>query len=273
MIDRQGNPVEGVHYVANERFNRQVASSWNRIRPRSSQFPYHDRADDELVKQIEQSKNYIQERSDAAVGLEYAVMEGIHNGAWLGVEAAVTPASKYDDLVNHIDAVVTIQEGDQSMYLGLDITSSDDYAVIERKLMQTTANLKQGKLTTIKYYINDESGDKREISAPRVVIAVTSKATRELVDGMVEHPQNIPVHPIQLDILDEALEQLSVGLEAVEKQKATPEVQEAYRRLVDYLTGLKQKKSLQVVRRTYGQAPRETISVILSYHRQYLGLS
>ena len=247
-----------------------MAASWNRIRPKPTQFPYHDKSDDEIVKRIEHGKYFNQERSDSSVGLEYAVMEGIHNHGWFGSGASVTPTAKYDDMVNHVDAVVTFQSADQPMHLALDVTTGGDYRTIESKINENVDNLTQGKLTEVKYFIDDENGSKKPVQAPRVIIALTPQATSELVEKMAEKPESVSKDSIQLLILDEALEQLSFGLETLKNSQASQETREKYQELINYLSAIKQEKSPSVVPGTTEQAIRETISQILNQHRQFL---
>lgn len=268
-LDREGNAVEGLHYVENEVFNKKVVGLWNRVRPRMGEFTYFEPRDLALVKEIEHSSSYIHERAESAVGLEYAVMQGIHDAEWFGEGAAVTPMSKYDDLVNHLDAVVALRAGSEPMYLGLDVTSSGTYDIIERKLKQTADLLNEGRLAKVKYFVDDETGEHKQIAVPRVVIAATPEAVGGLMESMVERPKDVARDPIQLEVLEEALEQLQFGLEVLEKRGGPADTQETYHRLIDHLTRVYKKKSLSIPHE-YRQAQGDVISDVLEHQRRLL---
>ncbi|GEM_PF-6319738 len=268
-LDREGNAVEGVHYVNNEAFNTKVAAVWNRVRPRLREFSYFNLEDPKLVQQIEHGSRYVHERADAAVGLEYVMMQGIHEAGWLGDGAAVTPTSKYDDVVNHLDAVIAIRAGGEPMYLGLDVTSSGTYEIIERKLQQTADLLLKGELATAKYYIDDETNERKQVRVPRVVIAASPHTTAELMEQMVEHPAEAAGNAVQLEVLDEVLEQLQFGLDVLQQRGAPATTQEVYRRLIAHLAGVRKEKGLSV-QGEHDETQRDIISEVIKRQRRFL---
>ncbi len=277
-IDREGNPADRQHYVESEIFDNKIAKTWNKVRPRYGDFlrkkdevgtfPLNEITKDRLlVEQIKKGNDYVKERADFAVGLEYIMMEGIHEHGWLGDNASITPTLEYDDIVNGIDMTVTFTpDGESPLLLGIDTTTSGDDSVIDKKLHRTARTLIDGNLSTVKYYIDDQTGDRKQITVPRVVIATSPETAKELMETLTANAQLAKNDSVQIEILDEVIEQLLFGLEMMKNHGSTSNI-EIYERLLKHLE-LVQKEKSPTIKENEGRA-RELISDAVKRQRQH----
>ncbi len=180
-----------------EKFNREIINSWERYRPNSINFQdiYGERArkDREQVINFEKRPSFKKEKPDAALALEYIVMNGIYDCNWLGENAIVTPASRYDDYFNQIDIVVSFNIGEKRRkiyYLGIDITTaSRNEEVLKEKIENIEQQLKAKKLSEVKYFQSMDTDDKergrREM--PRVIISAKPEKVGKLAKLALEN--------------------------------------------------------------------------------------
>jgi hypothetical protein len=274
-IDRQGSiNMPGMYYTDNEEFNRKVVDIWNKVRPRYSQFlPNPEgtggvsyslaelKADQELIMKIRQGPDFQRERSEAAVGLEYVIMEAIHEHGWLGTEASVTATNDYDDYVNGVDCVVSIPRKEGGYFhLGIDSTVSQDVFVIDKKLMRLVKQSRSGELNPVKYFINDQTGEREMIHVPRFVVATSANISHELQNMLIKQPDMIATDVAQHEILEEIEEQAIFAIEQLTRYKHTQtDAYRAYAEVLAYVRVLRQEKTLSVSG-SYERVPIEIIS-------------
>lgn len=229
-IDRGGNPVDRYYYTTNEKFNTKVVQPWNKIRPKLTNFlprvpednqgiTYslaEQKRDQAFLENFEKSPDFVQERSEAAVGLEYVMMEGIHEYGWLGDAAHVTPTNKHDDYVNGLDLIVSVphpHKENEYLRFGIDTTTSPEQWVIDKKLRRTIGQLKDNKLSTVKYFISDESGERETISVPRFVVAVSAAEASNLQARQAEKDKSLVNDDIQIELIEELEEQAAFAVD------------------------------------------------------------
>jgi hypothetical protein len=160
-------------------------------------------------------------------------------GNWLGQEGSTILPSEYDDIMNGVDAIFKLKEGDGEgdQYLGvaIDVTFGSmnpeiNQTIINKKIDRVRDSIESGKLTRVKYF-KAEKDDEYDYTSleniPRVVIGCDRRAVEELVgvwkklNEARKRPDNeensklrrnlfglIQNHPIQFQILLEMKMQL-----------------------------------------------------------------
>lgn len=253
-LDSRGNTVTGDYYTGDEEFDNKIAKGWNEVRPKYGQFLKKDANDNlynkeeierdrELVNKIKRQDWFIQERNKQAIALEYIAMEGIHNQGWLG-EASVTPTLSHDDVVGGIDMVVRFDRiNGEPLFLGIDTTTSLNESIIEHKLQRTVDDLTEHKLSEVKYFIDDQTAEKKHLQLPRVILNISAENVEELIPLMMKKSELIKTDKIQTDALDEIINQLSFGLEFLKQEQANDQLIATYQQLLDHLTKIRKEKS------------------------------
>ncbi len=165
----------------------------------------------------------LEQKKLAADVFEHIIIDQIEKSAWLGRGTDIMPTSKYDDFVNHVDAVATINFGkDNESHLGLamDVTFSKNEKAIIKKLDIIKENIKNGYAPAqIKYFV-DREGNKKKISIPKVIVGANADTVRELVKltkDLYSHDEKVwkkaedglNFHPFQTKFLLEIKHQLS----------------------------------------------------------------
>jgi hypothetical protein len=114
---------------------------------------------------------------------EAIVIDEAESSEWLGSGAILYPASQYDDFMNGVDAVAEFKkEENESDFLALamDVTFSSDIENIEKKINRVLKSVKDGVLTSLKYFV-DENGNQSKMEVPRVVIGAEAAMVGELM--------------------------------------------------------------------------------------------
>jgi len=179
------------------------------------------RADTAEVQRLE--KKFQQPTSEEEVALSRAkeygdILEAIafEHGElsdWFGSNARVIKTSRYDDYINKIDLVVETEAPDHEfsdLALGMDVTfGSFD---LHKKFDAIRANIDQGKLGRVKYFLSERPG---KIFAgpldnvPYVVVGVEIERVKELgILWMNKKNRQLGEHPVQRILLQEAALQL-----------------------------------------------------------------
>lgn len=209
----------------NDFFNETVVESWEALRQKEQDF-----SDTYSLKQIEENLEYVRKREGVysrrpkeAVRLEYCLMEGIGSWDWLGPEAEVVPASRYDDVIGGIDFIICFpREGRASIKLSIDVTTSEDIEVLREKVRTIGANLKRGSLAEAKYFSRSEDSQepKGRTRLPKVVIGTDRENTNllfakfcEALKAKKEKGERLVGEPIQFELLRQIKKQLSYFLE------------------------------------------------------------
>ncbi len=124
-----------------------------------------------------------EQMKDIATIFEAIVIDEAESSEWLGSRAIVHPSSEYDDFMNGVDAVAEFKNPeDESDFLALamDVTFSSDVANIEKKINKVLKTVRDGVLTPLKYFA-DEDGNHTKMEVPRVVIGAEAVMVGELM--------------------------------------------------------------------------------------------
>lgn len=151
-----------------------------------------------------------EEAKKLATILEAIIYREIELSDWLGPNAMTVRPSEYDDIKNGLDVMVEFpEEQRRASHLGLaiDVTFSDD---LTGKFERIKKEIKEGKLTNVKYFNSEHMGIRGELKAiPRVVVGASLQIVKELSDLWMEgKKKELAAHPIQYRFLEEILFQL-----------------------------------------------------------------
>ncbi|MEK7570246.1 MAG: hypothetical protein AAB515_02295 [Patescibacteria group bacterium] len=224
----------------NETFDREIVAPWRKARIREASFgnrkPYSTEeveADLAYVREKEEQQFDSAREGEAATGMYYGTMEGIVAYDWLGPDAEVIPASRYDDIRHGVDFVVVFTREDaESIILAVDATTTEDAAALDHKTERSRQDIKHGKLATLKYFDTpgklDGQVQKRGMtSMPRVVIGANAENAKQLTEafatvfekggkrGLGEHHLQ---HALLTEIEGQLREQLAAAVEALGKR-------------------------------------------------------
>ena len=169
-------------------------------------FEHYDKTmvlrDMELVQRREadfrmQSTRESEENKKVATILEAILHEQIGTSDWIGPNVSTIKSSRFDDIVNGVDSIARIQregEGDTHLGLAIDVTFSSH---ITDKLDRIKDDVKNGKLTQIKYFASPNPEDAKEytymgsLKVPRVVIGIEKKAVLDLAKALNYEPNHL----------------------------------------------------------------------------------
>lgn len=192
-----------------KKFNQIIGSVWEKQRPASSQ-PAEIREDEA-------------QKDDKAKAAEYIALEGIDNYFWLGgnhpgEEIYVSPTSEHDDRERGTDCAVLIKsQAGKWLKLAIDVTTSKDRGEIEKKLRGTTEKLLHKQMPYIDDYqpISGKEGEESgRLEMPRIVIGVDREDVADLaLNFLAKNQENLDRHLIQLEIIQEAIEQIISAVE------------------------------------------------------------
>ncbi len=168
---------------------------------------------------------------------------------WLGPNATVIKASRFDDYLNGIDAVVEFAESDASrashLALAVDVTTAHTERVLRDKLVKIRSEIEDGKLAWVKYFKSEDLSMRGELKdIPRTVIAADAlKTVGELGKLFVgEKNKELAVHPIQHQIIDELLMQLQ-KYTAYAQERGEDKLYRRYRKILGIVETIKMEKS------------------------------
>lgn len=118
---------------------------------------------------------------------EGIIFEGIEEGDWMGGGAEVQKSSRFDDIVNGVDGIITFAEEDSSSHMafGVDVTQSSDSVADKFKKVKKSIQIET--LTEVKYF-KTENYEGRLLKVPRVVVGVDAggmKKAAEVVYGFI----------------------------------------------------------------------------------------
>ena len=141
--------------------------------------------------------------------LEAIVVEQTELNEWFGPDVRTRKASRFDDVVNGVDAIAEIEREHSTSHLALavDVTYG---VLLQKKFDRIRHEIDDGTLATVKYFENtDETFRGRLRKVPRVVLGVEKQKVVELAELWTSGKQKeLAVHPAQLQLLDEILVQL-----------------------------------------------------------------
>lgn len=152
--------------------------------------------------------------------LEVIISDQVEKNEWFGSNNMSQLTSRYDDIRNGIDAVITIQEDNNSYsYTGLaaDVSYSSD---ISKKVERIKREIDKGSLGSVKYFYSEESNIKGQLlQVPKVIVGCDKNTLKEIMP-VWNNSENKKLceHPIQHQLLSEVVEQLEVFKDYAEKR-------------------------------------------------------
>lgn len=102
---------------------------------------------------------------------EEIVFEGIEAGDWMGGDVEIQKSSRYDDIANKIDGIITFSDeiSDSHMAFGVDVTQSADS--VADKFSKIKKSIQAETLSEVKYF-KSETYEGKLLKVPRVIVGV-----------------------------------------------------------------------------------------------------
>lgn len=181
-----------------------------------------------------------------AVFYEHAEMSD-----WLGPNATVTKASRYDDIKNGVDSIVEFApDEDKSrtshLALAVDVTTSRSDDVIWEKIARIKQEISSGSLTRVKYFKSENLDIRGELqNVPRTIIMADAWKTAKELGALFVKKENkkLAEHPIQHQIIDELLLQFRAFGDYAKKE-GQEDIYRKYKRLADIVLAIKKEKEM-----------------------------
>lgn len=174
--------------------------------------------------------------------MQAMIVDRLNNNWFKSLKSTMT--SDYDDLKVGIDAVMKHKEGGV-LGASLDFTVTNQDKIIYAKLQREWDNIKQGKVTTIKYFQDPDTGEKGKLLVPKFIIGASKKDVESLAKAYIENDEHIlNNHPFKYVMLSQIEKQLQTIFDYYEINKDDPKLQFAqrqYRAIESLLRVLKQE--------------------------------
>lgn len=141
---------------------------------------------------------------------EAIIFQHAEQSNWFGESATTLETSRYDDIVNKVDAIVEFQEGESSashLAVAMDVTIAEHFGA---KFDHVKQGIDEGKLTEVKYFASDFLNIRgRKSKVPHVIIGVDRKTLYDVIDAWMKGDnRRLADHPVQIKILEEIRVQL-----------------------------------------------------------------
>ncbi len=125
-------------------------------------------------------------RKQMSVVLEASFYRGINEHAWLGKDAKSVVASKYDDYVNHTDAIVQIKNElgmSSNVALGIDVSFSSKH--VGDAISKIADAIRNNKLNEVRYFKSPDGAFQGQLEhAPRIVLGADITTLHSLVEQL-----------------------------------------------------------------------------------------
>lgn len=224
----------------NETFDKEIVGPWRKLRLREASFGkgklYSDEdveADLAYIREKEERQFGSEREGEAATSMNFGTMEGIASYDWLGPDAEVIPATRYDDIRNGVDFVVVFtREDGETITLAVDATTTEDASTLDQKTERSRTDLQYGKLATMKYFdtpgkLDGATPQRGEVHMPRVVVGANAENAKLLTEAFAKAFEQggkraLGEHNLQHAFLKEIegqlREQLAVAVESLSKR-------------------------------------------------------
>lgn len=170
---------------------------------------------EEIKKRLEFKEQH--ERGMIAAGIFYKEGE---RSKWFGENTFIELTSERDDIIKHSDLVLELYDGDTDSFdrIAVDVTVSEDPAVLNKKYAFLRKELISGELTDLKYFDSKESGSRGKVEGiPRAVVQITKDHLEMLCKNIADKSVNMASHPIQIEITKEIIQSLGDQLAFINK--------------------------------------------------------
>lgn len=200
--------------------------------------------DDNGSKQIETQKKY-------ARVMEAFIQQYAGTCGWFGEGGQVSFASRYDDVKNRTDLILSLPraEGEELLRIAVDATFSEEEAL--KKIREEVESLKNSEkgLTTVKYFEDEMTGEQGARRMPRVVLGMEVEHVTELAGLWKNNKvETLSAHQVQEMFLREALSQINYYLDELVMSEEPPflEIKKALKETRLVLQGIRNKKRSQM---------------------------
>jgi len=111
-----------------------------------------------------------------------------------GENVEVVPASHFDDIVNKIDIILEIKEGDKIIRLGIDASVTDVLEFVHRKILDNSRNRIRSGQTGVNYFKSvlepDFKGNLENI--PKVAIIIPEEQLGAIMQSVKNEKEKLP---------------------------------------------------------------------------------
>ncbi len=167
-----------------------------------------------IIKSWENSTEDELNAKEVSDAYEAMIADQIGRSEWFGKDCKSYPVSIYDDIKNGIDIVTIFNKEHNFHYLGLgaDVCFSSKKDELEEKLESIKQCIRSGSMPTLKYFKNPETGEKKKIFLPKVIIGSRFSSAEKLLriwGGKNEiRDKELKENPIQSKLILETISQL-----------------------------------------------------------------
>lgn len=189
--------------------------------------PEKIKEDKEKLDEIKKTKQFISKTKRSEI-LEAILAKQIEQANWLGENCHTSQTAEYDDIVHHTDLVAEFREDKEIIRLAIDVTTTENREILNKKIGFIEKDIKSGQLTTLDYYSFKEAephykGAIKEI--PRVIIGTDKKGVKdlsELTERIIrkEEESNIELanDHVQIEFLEQIKGQLEYFIKYTKKE-------------------------------------------------------
>jgi len=188
----------------------------------------------------------VEKRKKISEAVEVIVCEGAENREWFGADAHSVRTSEYDDIKNGVDLVIEFENEDEQpehLALSIDITTTGDTAILERKMKRCRERIKdhrdENRCQRVKYFQSPKTDYKGPlIGIAPVVVGLSGENAFELLElraqsirlggnkaisaehkkQIRENEEKLNEHPVQVIFLQQILWQLEKYLNLLDKK-------------------------------------------------------
>ena len=162
----------------------------------------------------------LREIKEKAILLEALIYTQGESANWFGENAFTIKTSEFDDIINGIDLVVEFVKEDEKtekpdvsrLALAVDVTTSESF--LREKLKKIKAEIIEGSLGRIKYFISENTGKESLIGLPKTIVGTSMLRTAKTAELWSKQKNNIlAFHPMQFLILEEIVLQLDTFID------------------------------------------------------------
>lgn len=189
-----------------------------------------------------------------ATVLESIITEQIELSDWFGPSTTTRRTSRFDDVVNGVDAIAEIEQDNTMNHLALaiDVTYGTS---LEKKFRRIKEEIEEGTLASVKYFDNEEHTFKGKLfKVPRVVLGIDRTRLIELAGlWLNDKKKELAVHPVQFKLLEEIRLQL-LGFKKYASTLGRDDLVKIYERQAQIVMGIikerhseMEKQRIQVV--------------------------
>ncbi len=211
------------HSSGSEEFDSEIIRPWEGLRPKLAEYSdvYGYDTTTEDLEFVRERHTQWRAKPRTSMRLEYALMDGMYSRNWLGERTQIFPASEFDDVANGIDMVLRLESEDgKVIFLGIDVTTSEDSGILEEKIIRTYEALQRGQTAKVKYFTSEDDGIHGLVRLPRVVIGTNHESTERIFQAFVAGLENhaamgaVDEDPLQYALINQMKKQLALDTEA-----------------------------------------------------------